>query len=109
MKIVRALYGLKSSGAAWHKMVKDTMLSLGFQPCKADPDVWMRQAVTPCGFEYWEYVLIYVDDILHIAYDTHPVMKELAKLYELKEGSVGEPKRYLGANVEKYQLPDGRE
>ena len=35
-------------------------------------------------------------------------MDALAELYELKAGSVGEPKQYLGANVEKYQLPDRR-
>lgn len=36
-------------------------------------------------------------------------MKTLSKIYRLKEGSVGKPERYLGANVGKYQLPDGRE
>eukprot|EP00957_Ditylum_brightwellii_P013914 1050198-Ditylum_brightwellii.AAC.1 len=91
MKIVRALYGLKSSGAAWHKMIKDIMIHLGFSPCKADPDVWMKAATTLCGFEYYQYVLIYVDDILHIAHDTKPVMDALARLYELKKGTVGKP------------------
>jgi hypothetical protein len=37
-------------------------------------------------------------------------MGTLAKLYELnKEGSVGVPDRYLGANVGKFQLEDGSE
>jgi hypothetical protein len=36
-------------------------------------------------------------------------MDAIANLYRLKEGSVGEPTQYLGANVGKYQLPDGRE
>jgi hypothetical protein len=36
-------------------------------------------------------------------------MDAIASLYRLKEGSIGEPKQYLGANIDKYQLPDGRE
>eukprot|EP00957_Ditylum_brightwellii_P157345 11975828-Ditylum_brightwellii.AAC.1 len=90
-------------------MIKDTMLDMGFTPCMADPDVWIRRVKMPCGFEHYENMLIYVDDILHIAYDTHLVMKQLIQLYELKEGSVGEPMGHLGANIEKYQLPHGHE
>ena len=54
-------------------------------------------------------VLVYVDDILHLSHDTKPTMDALGKLYLLREDACGEPKRYLGANVGKYQLPDGRE
>jgi hypothetical protein len=36
-------------------------------------------------------------------------MDTLASLYRLKDGSVGKPTQYLGANIGKYQLPDGRE
>jgi hypothetical protein len=36
-------------------------------------------------------------------------MDQLALSYRLKDDSLGPPERYLGANVAKYQLPDGRE
>eukprot|EP00957_Ditylum_brightwellii_P179317 13661038-Ditylum_brightwellii.AAC.1 len=36
-------------------------------------------------------------------------MKTLAQLYELKDGSVGEPDQYLGANIDKFQLPSKNE
>eukprot|EP00957_Ditylum_brightwellii_P009232 698537-Ditylum_brightwellii.AAC.1 len=72
-------------------MIEDTMLDMGFTPCKADPDVCIRRAKATCGFEQYDHVLIYVDDILHIAYDTHPVMKQLVQLYELKKRIIGEP------------------
>eukprot|EP00957_Ditylum_brightwellii_P158499 12064677-Ditylum_brightwellii.AAC.1 len=85
------------------------MIDLGFVLCKTDPNIWLKRAKTPCGFEYYEYVLIYVNNILHIAYDTHPVMKRIGQLYELKDCNVGGPKHYLGPNINKYQLPDGRE
>eukprot|EP00980_Cylindrotheca_fusiformis_P019816 scaffold6958_cov71-Cylindrotheca_fusiformis.AAC.1 len=35
-------------------------------------------------------------------------MDQIGKVYDLK-GTVEEPIRYLGANVGKWQLPDGRE
>ena len=57
MLIVRALYGLKSSGAAFRAYLADHLWELGYRPSKADNDVWMRAAVKPCGFVYWEYVL----------------------------------------------------
>jgi hypothetical protein len=50
--IVRALYGLKSSGAAWRAHLANTLQSLGYTSCLADPDVWMKPAMKPCGFEY---------------------------------------------------------
>eukprot|EP00957_Ditylum_brightwellii_P115099 8778081-Ditylum_brightwellii.AAC.1 len=36
-------------------------------------------------------------------------MKQLTHLYKLKEGSIGKPTRYLGANIERHQLPAGQE
>jgi hypothetical protein len=109
MIIKKALYGLKSSGAAWRALFATTLADQGYKSTKADPDVWIRPQVKPDGFEYYEMVLVYVDDIMVLSHDTKPTMDAIANLYKLKEGSVGEPKTYLGANVMKYQLPDGRE
>jgi hypothetical protein len=65
--IVRALYGLKSSGARWRDHFASILMQLGFKSSKADPDVWMRKARKTSGDVYWEYVLCYVDDILAIS------------------------------------------
>jgi hypothetical protein len=46
-------------------------------------------------------LLVYVDDILLISHATKPTMDAIAKLYRLKGDSIGEPERYLGANIEK--------
>jgi hypothetical protein len=72
-------------------MLSQSMTDLGYTRCKASHDVWMQPAVNPDGFEYYEYVLIFVDDLLHLSYDTGPTMKTLARIYELKAGSVGPP------------------
>ena len=51
--IQRALYGLRSSGAAWRKMLTQVMLDLGYTNTLADQDVWRRTATTKDGFEYY--------------------------------------------------------
>jgi hypothetical protein len=34
------LYGLKTSGAAWHAFFAQSLHDLSFTPCCSDPDVW---------------------------------------------------------------------
>lgn len=48
--VVRAMYGLKSSGAAWHTKFSETLISMDWS--YADPDVWMWPATNQEGFEY---------------------------------------------------------
>ena len=88
-------------------MFAQSLLDQGFQSTKADPDVWIRAAIKPDGFRYYEMLLVYVDDILLISHATKPTMDAIAKLYRLKGDSIGEPERYLGANIEKVQINDG--
>jgi hypothetical protein len=40
--IVRALYGLKSAGAAFRNHLAECMKHLGWEPCRADRDLWMK-------------------------------------------------------------------
>jgi Reverse transcriptase (RNA-dependent DNA polymerase) len=39
--IVQALYGLRSSGARWMDHLAETIRTMRFRACLADPDVWM--------------------------------------------------------------------
>ena len=50
-------------------MLAQTLMDLGYKSTKADPDVWIRPQTKPNGFEYYEMILVYVDDILHISHD----------------------------------------
>ena len=59
-----------------------------FNPYQSDPSVWMHKALKPCGFEYWEYALCYVDDVLCISDNSDRLMKGLELNYILKPGSV---------------------
>jgi hypothetical protein len=108
MIIRKALYGLKSSGASWRSMISQTMLDADYQNTYADPDVWRRRAVKDDGTHYYELILVYVDDIMSISQIPQKTMDMIGKLYDLKD-SVGQPERYLGVNLKKWTLQDGRE
>jgi len=103
--IVKALYGLKSSGAAWRAHLASTLHDLQYRSSLADPDVWLRPAVKQSGDLYYEYVIVYVDDILVVAEKPKTTMDCLAKLYRLKEGSIGKPTQYLGAQIMENRFP----
>jgi Reverse transcriptase (RNA-dependent DNA polymerase) len=89
--VVRSLYGLKSAGAAYRYHLATCMEHLGFGSCKADPDVWLRENSDHTGARFWEYVLIYTDDILVMGKEPKAILDRLNKYFTLKEGSVGEP------------------
>jgi Reverse transcriptase (RNA-dependent DNA polymerase) len=66
--ITKALYGLKTSGFQWHVHLAETLHDMKFKMCAADNDVWYRAAVKDNSTEYYEYVLVYTDDILAISH-----------------------------------------
>jgi hypothetical protein len=52
--IVRALYGLKSAGASFRNHLADCMRHLGWESCKADPDVWLKPEMRrDDGYQYY--------------------------------------------------------
>ena len=62
----------------WRAHSASTMTDLNFTPCQADPDVWIQAAVKPDSTKYYEYVLIYVDDILVISHRASTIMDNLS-------------------------------
>ena len=45
--IVRALYGIKSSGAAFHAHLAECMRSIEYTACRGDNDLWMKPEIDP--------------------------------------------------------------
>ena len=136
MRLVRALYGLKSSGASWRHMFKTFIeKELHFRPSISDPDMYIRRNVRGCESQtgvtsgstkrrkmneagestsggdgqhsYYELLLVYVDDILCISGDPRAIMDVIGSKFEIKNNDISEPTMYLGADVERYQLPNG--
>ena len=109
-KLVWALYGLKSSGTAWHAMFSMFIISqLGFMSMKSDPDVYIWAQKNVQGWPYYEYILVYVDDILIISHDPGTIMRAIGNEYENKNNAYGVPMTYLDLGISKYQLCMGKE
>jgi hypothetical protein len=106
--IVRALYGGKSAGADYWRHVRQAMTSMKFAACSADPDVWMRKGIKPDGIHYWQFVLLYTDDILAIMVSPKQyITDELGTYFTVKPKSIGPPTQYLGNKVSNVSLDNG--
>ena len=105
--IVRAAYGLKCAGADFRNHLRDCMEHLGYESCKADSDVWMQSATRTDGLDYYEYILLYVDNCLCISENPKPALLQVDKYFPIKPASIGPPKTYPGGKVSKIQLPNG--
>jgi hypothetical protein len=51
MIVRKALYRLKSNEFSWKKMLTQNLMDMGYKSTIADPDVFIRPAVKPNGFE----------------------------------------------------------
>jgi hypothetical protein len=87
-------------------MFAGTLQDLGEKALLADPDVWLRPAVKPDNSNYYEYIFVYVDDVLVLSLHPDVTMRTLSKSYRLKEGSIGKPTTYLEAQIREHRLPD---
>ena len=85
------------------------MHELGFESCKADPDVWIRPSTKADGTDYYQYVLLYTDDILPIMEEPQSfIVNELSSCFVMKDKSIGKLTQYLGNKVTKVDLENGR-
>ena len=97
----KALYGLRTSGARFHAKFADTLRAMGFTPTYADPNVWIRDAG-----DVYEYVVVYVDDILTALKDPDSFYKELqSDPWNHKLKNVEEPRFHLGGDF--FREKDG--
>jgi Reverse transcriptase (RNA-dependent DNA polymerase) len=91
--ISKSLNGLNTSAARSHEHLAESLLRLGFNKTKHDPDLWMIDKTS-----HYEYLATYVDAILIWSKVPMAVIKSLVKIYLLK--NVGIPEYYLGGNME---------
>ena len=121
--IHKALNGLRSSGLSWSQRIHDIMLQLNFRPYKCDPCVWLREMK-----DKYEYIAIYVDDLLIASEEPQKIIQDLKGKFMLKikgdgpleyhvrcdyklekDGTLmAQPKRYLNKILESYKkmFPD---
>ncbi len=82
---------------------------LGFFSLGGDPDVWMRLLKrTSTGEAYYEYALLYVDDVLVISERAEKVLRtEIGQHFILQEESIGKPTNYLGGKLREATFDNG--
>ena len=98
MLVVRALYVLKFSGAAFRDFLVEALYDLGYKSSVAYPDVWMRPSIKEKdGLKYWEYVLLYLDYVLCISDKPIHTMKGIQSNFKLKDDKVDKTDVYLSA------------
>jgi len=89
----KALYGLKSSGLRWHERLSDVLRDMGFIPSKAKCDIWMRD----CG-DHYEYIAVYVDNLLILSKDPSSIIKTLSDEHKFKLKGTGAVSFHLGCD-----------
>ena len=99
MIVRKALYGLKSSGAAFRSLLAQTIWDLSYRPSKADPDMWMRPAIKPDGSRYYEMILCYVDDVISISTNPMDAIDGIKAVFRLKGDKAEVPEMYLGGGI----------
>jgi hypothetical protein len=73
---------------------------MGFTPTKADPDVWIRR-----NGDLYEYIAVYVDDLLIAALNARMILDDLKSKYHYKLKGDGPVKYHLGCDFGRD--PDG--
>ena len=91
--INKALYGLKTSGLRWHERFADVLRHMGFFPCRAEPDIWMKD----CGTHY-EYIAVYCDDLTIASMNPKAITDTLEHVHKFKLKGTGELNFLLGCD-----------
>jgi Reverse transcriptase (RNA-dependent DNA polymerase) len=92
--IVKALYGLKSSGARRWEVLADVLRQMGFTPSnKAANDIWMHRVG-----DLYEYVVVHADDLGIASSDPSVIIKELEGRYGFQLKGTGPTTFHLGCD-----------
>ena len=88
--IQRALYEGKMAGCDFWIHLRSCMNFLGYKLIQGDPALWMWEAIKDDGTQYWEYVLLYVNDCLVVYENGDKVLRnEMGRYFTLKKASIG--------------------
>jgi hypothetical protein len=91
--IFKALYGLRSSGLCWYRRFSDVLRAIGFHQTRAEAEIWMRE-----NDGLYEYIAVYVDDLLIAAKDPGSITKVLSEKHKFKLKGVGPLTYHLGCD-----------
>ena len=90
----RAVYGLRTSGSHWHDRFAANSGEMGYSPCNADPDIWLKDTGT-----HYEYVCVYVDVMMMAGKNPLELFDDLTNKYSYKLKGVVPPSYHLGGDL----------
>ena len=70
-----------------------SLTSMGFKPCKAEPDIWMRRSG-----DVYEYIASYVDDLCFSCKHPEVLLEVLEKVHKFKLKGSGPMTFHLGCD-----------
>ena len=90
MIIERSIYVLNSNRDTCRGKLVETLMSIGYKASEADADVWMKRYFKPNGNPKYNFVLCYVDELLHICFKTKEEM-DVLNVIDWLRGGFGPP------------------
>ena len=100
--LLKALYGLKSSGKRWAEVIHGILRDMKVLPSEADPCIWLRKVP---NLRCYEYIAVYVDDLCIAAESLSAIIQIFNSKYHLKVKGDGKLTYHLGADY--FEDPDG--
>ena len=88
------MYGILTSGLRWHARLADYLRDMEFEPCKIKPNIWL----CPCREDHYEYIAVYVYDLLITSKDTKSTIDVLTDKHYFKLKGTGPISYNLGCN-----------
>ena len=75
-----------------------------FKSSIADPYVWIIPGTKSDGEQCYNFILVYVDNLLVISQDVVSVIKEVVENFSLKKDKIDPPEIYLGGKLSEKEL-----
>ena len=75
--------------------------------CPVDPDAWIQPVTRWDGLEYFEYVLLYVDNCLFVSAYPRGALIQINKYFLMNPSCLDPPKVCLWGKVSRVILPNG--
>ena len=94
--IIKAIYGLRTSGKRWAERFSACLREMGFFPCKAEPCIWLRR-----DNDVYEYIAVYVDDLAIASRNPQGIINELTNTYKFILKGTGSITFHLGCDFKR--------
>ena len=101
--IQKILYGLRTLGLRWYERLANCLRDADFILCKIEPNIWIRK-VEDNGSSHYEYIVVYVDDLLIASKTLQAIVDLLTNKYKFKLKGIGSIKYHLGCDFARDEL-----